>query len=513
MNVRQAILQTLATDFNKITTANGYNYDINAVYKKFKSIGEVTEFPAIWFGLNGEDSEAIDEKKSILKTTLEILVVGYISVAEFDIDTNATLSDEAEKFIQDFKSLIQQYKSNSTALNSITGILNWNVKSVEPYLDDKNNIGEVHCSIEVQYLENASTNLIDTTEPNAPTLSTPSNGGTVTTLYPQLDWTGGINDIGYHIQVSTDNTFGTLIINQNYLLYGSYTIPLDKVLTNGSIYYWRVRAFNQYGYSNWTSARSFTATSTAIVPLNWNNISSAISWWNSYSSTGVAISSGVSAMLDQINTRNLTQTVVANRPSLSGNAWNSLSSIYFNPTFASESDHLSYNDSVSAFKWTNSNTGSLILVMMSDGTNFDYNASNFCPLSRSNTNFGAEYSLVRGVNTGPGSYQLGYPFPSGDYRTISLSLNVPHQIIITHSGSASTIYYDGANIGTLNKSIPVLGTDANSFLVLGAYYNATANFGSGRYTGHIFEVGNASANLTSAQVEGLYAGFRNRFNI
>src|SRR5207247_980040 len=56
-----------------------------------------------------------------------------------------------------------------------------------------------------------------------------------------------------------DINFSNIIINQSNLFTSSYTVPNDTPLTNSSTYYWRVRAYNSYGYSSWSLTNS-TAT-------------------------------------------------------------------------------------------------------------------------------------------------------------------------------------------------------------------------------------------------------------
>lgn len=514
MNIRQSLIETIENDLRKITTGNGYNNTVFDV-KRIAIIDaeQVSVFPTVWFEFQNEQrNTVINEDETYFYNTINLLIGGFVKTSN-DISLTGVAVNEAEKLLQDIYDCVEKRKPQSFTIDHISYIEPAHVKGIYPYITGENNVVGVVVEVEIQYLQTEDASNINVTLPNAPTLSSPSDAGTVTTLFPSFDWASVSDAISYHIQVGTDTGFNSNIINQDYLVNNSYTIPADKTLTNGNTYYWKVRSFNQYGYSDWSSTRSFVVNSTAITPLDWNEFAGSNGWWNSYSTTGHIISSGVSALLDQIGSRNLTQSTSSRRPSLSGNAYGSLSSIFFNPTFASESDVLSYNDTGSAFKWGNSTTGSMILVLMSDGANFDINSEYFCPIARTNTNFGNELNLFRGVNTGPAGYTFAYPYPSGNYAIVPIGLNQPQHIILTHSGSSSLIYLNGTKIGQLTRAFTTFSSEGNSYLVLGGYYEPAINYASGRYTGHIFEAGFNTTVLTQSQVTASYEKFKDRFNL
>jgi hypothetical protein len=231
--------------------------------------------------------------------------------------------------------------------------------------------------------------------------------------------------------------------------------------------------------------------------LGVTEISGKVSQWDDQSSEG----------------SNFTQATSTRRPTKVLSVYNSLPAIYYNPTFASESYALSYNDTAGKYKITDTNSGTIMLIMMSNGTNYDFNSGYYCPLARTNTNYGNQYALIRGVNTGPGSYQFGYPYPLADYFVVPTALNVPIQIIISHTNTASTIYVNGTNLGTITKNFTVFASDANSYLNLGCYYQPAANYASGRYTGYIFEVAFWQKALNTTEVNGLAKYFKDRYGV
>jgi uncharacterized protein (TIGR02145 family) len=92
----------------------------------------------------------------------------------------------------------------------------------------------------------------------SPTLISPNNNATEVALSPILTWNAVSNAVSYTLQVSTDNSFSSLVYNQssltntNQLLSG--LLPFNK-------YYWRVNSTNSYGNSNWSNYLTFTTIS------------------------------------------------------------------------------------------------------------------------------------------------------------------------------------------------------------------------------------------------------------
>jgi len=133
------------------------------------------------------------------------------------------------------------------------------------------------------------------TPPAAPVLVTPANGATGVSLTATLDWNDVPDADTYQLQVSTSSTFSTTVINLGTLTASQYTIP-SGILSSNTQYYWRVTAFNEYGYSAIAGPRSFTtvplppaaptlvapvngATGTSVTPLlDWNDVSGAATY-------------------------------------------------------------------------------------------------------------------------------------------------------------------------------------------------------------------------------------------
>jgi len=107
--------------------------------------------------------------------------------------------------------------------------------------------------------------IIDNSPPPVPTLVSPADGSTTSDQTPSFDWTNSTGATGYDIQVDNNSSFTSPEINAS---------PTSSNYTPGSnlaygTYYWRVRAKNANGTSNWTSVWLFTIQNQGTaVPFN-----------------------------------------------------------------------------------------------------------------------------------------------------------------------------------------------------------------------------------------------------
>lgn len=131
--------------------------------------------------------------------------------------------------------------------------------------------------------------------PSPPTLISPANGATGVSANPTLRWNVSSGATSYRVQVSTDPSFATTVVNQGGVTDTSLALG---GLANSTAYYWRVNASNGAGTSDYSTVFSFTTTagisppaaSTLVspsngatnVPLNtslrWNAVTGATSY-------------------------------------------------------------------------------------------------------------------------------------------------------------------------------------------------------------------------------------------
>jgi hypothetical protein len=92
--------------------------------------------------------------------------------------------------------------------------------------------------------------------PDVPTLLSPSDGSTDTSCTPTLDWTDSAGASSYTVQVDTETSFTSPVINET-VNSSSYTLP-SGILDSYTTYYWKANASNSAGTSGWSTVWSFT---------------------------------------------------------------------------------------------------------------------------------------------------------------------------------------------------------------------------------------------------------------
>lgn len=107
---------------------------------------------------------------------------------------------------------------------------------------------------------------------DTPVATFPENGADVNTITPTLAWEPVINATGYVVQVSRLVSFPPSL-TENYLT-ANNNITLDNLLADRT-YYWRIRAFNNYGTcGSFSSQQNFTPRNM----VNTNDIPTLSRW-------------------------------------------------------------------------------------------------------------------------------------------------------------------------------------------------------------------------------------------
>ena len=121
-------------------------------------------------------------------------------------------------------------------------------------------------SLDRNYNEGDTSNVLLIATPAAPVLSGPPNGTTDAPGSPKLTWRWAAGIGSYHLQVSTDTTFsGTLTLDDANVLDTAKTV---SGLAGQTVYHWRVRATNAGGTGPWSATWNFrTATPMSVLLL------------------------------------------------------------------------------------------------------------------------------------------------------------------------------------------------------------------------------------------------------
>lgn len=100
--------------------------------------------------------------------------------------------------------------------------------------------------------------------PSSPVLTVPADAATSVGTNPAYSWTGGTGGT-YTLEVSTSNTFGTLVYSQTGITATNFTPTVT--LSNTTTYYWRVSSGNACGTSANSSIFSFTTGTNSCVTV------------------------------------------------------------------------------------------------------------------------------------------------------------------------------------------------------------------------------------------------------
>ena len=203
------------------------------VYGKIEvKVGVLPSNPILYKPVNGATEVA-------LSTQLIWKAIKNAKSYTLQVSTNNSFSDF---FIK--QSEIKNTKKKISGLNE-NAIYYWRVRS-------KNDFGNSKWSKIFSFKT--------ITPLQAPTLLIPSNSAQDISITATLSWNALSNAVSYTLQVSASNSFSSFIFNQSGLKNPNQQI---HGLNFFSTYYWRVRATNNYGTSDWSDVWTFSTTGIA----------------------------------------------------------------------------------------------------------------------------------------------------------------------------------------------------------------------------------------------------------
>jgi hypothetical protein len=96
---------------------------------------------------------------------------------------------------------------------------------------------------------------VSASTPDSVALTSPANGATSISIDTYLNWAETQTSLTYEIQIALDSSFSQIVYSQSGLDQPSFDPPGS--LANGTTYYWRVRAYNACGTSNYSAVYQF----------------------------------------------------------------------------------------------------------------------------------------------------------------------------------------------------------------------------------------------------------------
>jgi hypothetical protein len=105
--------------------------------------------------------------------------------------------------------------------------------------------------------------------PDTVTLTSPENNSKVVPASIAFNWANKPDITSYQMQISVDEAFSNIVYQDSLIKINNCTLD---TLKGGKQYFWRVRAKNIIGWSNWSEIRTFThqlpATPAVVLPID-----------------------------------------------------------------------------------------------------------------------------------------------------------------------------------------------------------------------------------------------------
>jgi hypothetical protein len=92
--------------------------------------------------------------------------------------------------------------------------------------------------------------------PDVPKLISPTDSAVAVAILPTLTWNASTGARSYTIQISSDQSFDSTVVNDSAVALTTFTV--SGFLANNAQYFWRVKAKNSAGASVWSAVANFT---------------------------------------------------------------------------------------------------------------------------------------------------------------------------------------------------------------------------------------------------------------
>ena len=122
---------------------------------------------------------------------------------------------------------------------------------------------------------------------NAVTLVSPSNNATNIVYQPTFSWQSINKSTHYELIIADNPSFNSPIVHKTTIIGTSYTLTGAELLASDKLYYWKVRAWDDNSFGQWSDTWQFTTQSnvpdkvTLLTPINGatnQSISGTLTW-------------------------------------------------------------------------------------------------------------------------------------------------------------------------------------------------------------------------------------------
>ena len=135
--------------------------------------------------------------------------------------------------------------------------------------------------------------------PSVGTLTAPANNAINQSLLTNFTWSSFTGGSSYQLQVATDASFNSMVVNESGINVESYHITTP--LTANTTYFWRVKATNSCGESAFSTIQSFTTEIPSCNTFTSTDIPKTIAFNNDAVSTLSVTSTGNITDVDVVN--------------------------------------------------------------------------------------------------------------------------------------------------------------------------------------------------------------------
>jgi hypothetical protein len=351
-------------------------------------------------------------------------------VATFDGSTSRIYINGALDASASFAPALIGSNTSGLYIGSLNGNNRWNGA-----IDDLRLYGRALSGAEVLALYSGDGSVPQV--PAVPSLISPLDGQTGVQTSPLFSWSQEQGALTYQLQVAENNLFNNPVVDISGITETSSSV---SGLDNNTLHYWRVRATNLAGNSEWSLPRSFTTETIVIPPISQN----LVGYWKMDEGSG-------NTLIDHSGNGN--NALLQNTSGVSWSAGKVDQAINLPGTLnrfaiAPHSQSLNITETITISAWVKPNSVHIRRVLSKTGPNgYEFGTSNLGKLEfRLTTSSGSTYLL-----------RSNSDYPSDGNTWI--------HIAATFDGTTSRIYINGALDASASFAPALIGSNTSGLYI------------------------------------------------